>query len=165
MRKNAARIFLLGIVIVAVLMTVGIIDSSYKGYYSIKSLRKVERDIYESSTLIHTYEAADKYVDFVIDKDDNLSVIGISSLQAPFGKKYIISMRSSRPMSIVMKEDVETYKDSDILDFTWLPHLGDESLYYCLAPGDSVITGEGIETVAFSYKGEQLLLCLKSDAE
>lgn len=167
MTKIAARIFFLGIVIVAVLMTVSIIDSSYDGYYSINQLRKIERDIYESATLIHTYELSDKYVDFVIDKDDNFCVIKIAATQTPFGNKYSIASMSSRPMTYAVKDDMEMHEQSEILDFTLLPHFGQESgfkLYYCFAPDDWLITDEEIETAAFSYKGEPLLLCLKLEA-
>ena len=161
----ATAISIASVVLIIIAFGIATHYTSANGYYSsIEQLRAVEKE-YNSSTIIYTQEMADRYVDFIIDKDDNYWVIQIEKRSTWLGQKYRKGVSLTKPMSALIRDDVFLYDQSKTLNFMWLSHLFSKkpkvNLLYCVAHGDSEIGDETVKTVPFTYKDKQYLLCLK----
>lgn len=163
-KTRATVIYIVSIVLIIIAFLIVTHYTSANGYYSSTEQLRLSEKLYDSATIIYTQEMADRYVDFIVDKDDNFCVIEINMISTWFGQKNKMGVWSTKPMSDKIRNDVFLYDPSEKLFFTQLPHFFNKpkvNLLHCVAHDGSEIGDETVKTVPFTYKDKQYLLCLK----
>ena len=166
MKKTRATVIsAVSIILLVIIFEIVTHFTSANGYYTgIDQLRAHEK-MYDSSTVFYTQEMADRYVDFLVDKDDNFCAVEISKKSTWLGMKYSIGVSSVRPISDMIRYDVFLYDKSETPHFTGLPNMFGKkpkvNLLYCVAQDGSEFSDETVKTVPFTYNENQYLLCIK----